>query len=50
MKEPFKGLEMVYEGELLVLEDPEDLRDPKKMFETAPRADGHVLMEAGEHG
>src|SRR6201996_6086410 len=38
--EPFKELEMEYEGELLVLDDPEDLRDPRKMFETAPRAAG----------
>jgi hypothetical protein len=45
VKEPFKALEMVYEGELLVLDDPEDLRDPKKMFETAPRADGHVRFD-----
>ncbi len=45
VKEPFKGLEMEYEGELLVLDDPEDLRDPQKMFETAPRAEGHVRFD-----
>ena len=43
--EPFKSLEMEYEGELLVLDDPEDLRDPKKMFDTAPRAEGHVRFD-----
>ena len=37
---------MVYEGELLVLDDPEDLRDPKTMFATAPRVDGHVRFES----
>jgi hypothetical protein len=45
VREPFKALEMAYEGELLVLDDPEDLRDPGKMFETAPRADGHVRFD-----
>src|SRR5262245_53595262 len=38
VREPFTALEMDYEGELLVLDDPEDLRDPRKMFESAPRA------------
>lgn len=45
VSEPFRAMEMVYEGELLVLEDPEALRDPAKMFETAPRADGEVRFE-----
>ncbi|HZO05746.1 MAG TPA: hypothetical protein VFB52_05115 [Solirubrobacterales bacterium] len=40
VKEPFESLEMEYEGELLVLDDPEDLRDPAAMFKTAPRVDG----------
>ncbi len=45
VKEPFEAMEMVYEGELLVLDDPEDLRDPKKMFDTAPRVDGAVSFD-----
>jgi hypothetical protein len=45
VREPFKSLEMEYEGELLVLDDPEDLRDPVRMFETAPRAEGHVRFD-----
>lgn len=45
VNEPFKSLEMEYEGELLVLDDPEDLRDPKRMFDTAPRAEGHVRFD-----
>lgn len=45
VSEPFEALEMNYEGELLVLEDPEALRDPAKMFETAPRAEGAVHYE-----
>jgi hypothetical protein len=43
--EPFKAMEMSYEGELLVLDDPEVLREPAKMFETAPRAEGEVRFE-----
>ena len=43
--EPFAAIEMSYEGELLVLDDPELLREPAKMFETAPRADGEVRFE-----
>jgi hypothetical protein len=45
VSEPFESLEMSYEGELLVLDDPEDLRDPAAMFESAPRAEGHVRFE-----
>jgi hypothetical protein len=42
---PFEHLEMGYEGELLVLEDPSVLRDPKRMFETAPRTSGSVRFD-----
>ena len=44
--EPFQRIRMVYEGELLILDDPEMLRDPKQMFETAPRVQGRMLLEA----
>ncbi len=43
--EPLAAQEMVYEGELLILDDPEALRDPKAMFASAPRADGEVRFE-----
>ena len=42
---PFERLEMSYDGELMVLDDPSVLRDPKRMFETAPRADGSVRFD-----
>jgi hypothetical protein len=42
---PFEQLTMSYEGELLVLDDPGALRDPRKMFETAPRVEGSVHYE-----
>ncbi len=44
--EPFKQIEMTYEGELLVLDDPNLLRDPKKMFEVAPRVQGAMRLNA----
>lgn len=42
---PFTALEMTYEGELLLLDDPGMLRDPKAMFATAPRVDGTVTFQ-----
>jgi len=42
---PFAAMEMGYEGELLVLDDPEALRDPTAMFASAPRADGAIHFE-----
>lgn len=42
VSEPFSALSMTYEGELLVLDDPEALRDPKTMFDTATRVPGSV--------
>lgn len=35
--EPFKRVAMTYEGEAMVLSDPQILRTPKAMFKTAPR-------------
>lgn len=43
--EPFERLEMSYEGELLLLDGPDMLRDPRRMFETAPRVPGSVHYE-----
>ena len=44
--EPFERQDWRYDGELLVLEDPSVLRDPKRMFATAPRAAGLVEWSA----
>jgi hypothetical protein len=40
--EPFERLEMHYDGELLLLDDPGALRDPTTMFRTAPRVPGSI--------
>jgi hypothetical protein len=45
VREPFRQLEMAYEGTVLVLDDPALLRDPKRMFETAPRVPADVRFE-----
>ena len=44
-KTPFESIEMSYEGEVMVLEDPSVLRDPKTMFKTAPRAQASVHFD-----
>jgi hypothetical protein len=43
--EPFRHQRMRYEGELLLLDDPELLRDSKRMFAEAPRTTGSVLWD-----
>ena len=43
--EPFRRVGMRYEGELLVLEDPDLLRDPRRLFASAPTAPGTVEFE-----
>ncbi|MEC9346559.1 MAG: hypothetical protein VYB54_10040 [Pseudomonadota bacterium] len=40
--EPLKKVSMTYEGELLIVEDPEALREPQKLFATAPKLPGRV--------
>ena len=42
VNEPFKSVAMKYDGEVMVLDDPQILRDPKRMFKTAPRAQCEV--------
>ena len=44
--EPLRHVEMTYAGELLLLDDPSVLRDPKRMFETAPRLPGEMRLDA----
>jgi hypothetical protein len=45
VSEPFKTLGMEYEGEVLLLDDPEALRDPGTAFRTAPRVDAEVRFD-----
>ncbi len=45
VREPFRSLAMSYDGELFVLDDPDALRDPQRMFETAKRLPGSVRFE-----
>jgi hypothetical protein len=42
--EPLKRVTMGYEGEVLLLDDPNALRDPAAMFDTAPRAAAHLQL------
>ena len=44
--EPLHSVRMTYDGELLLLDDPSQLRDPGPMFKTAPRAAAHVEFTA----
>lgn len=41
---PFNSVAMGYSGELMVLDDLELLRDPKKMFKTAPRVTANIEL------
>ena len=43
--EPFQRLEVSYDGELLLLDDPSQLRDPGTLFQTAPRLQGGVSWD-----
>ena len=44
--EPFAAVEMTYDGEVFVLDDPSVLRDPAAMFASAPRAQASVRFGA----
>lgn len=43
--EPFKKVKMEYEGEILLLNEPDKLREGGKVFEEAPRVKGFVSWE-----
>jgi hypothetical protein len=45
VEEPFRTASISYDGELLLLEDPEALRDPAAAFAAAPRTRGAVRWE-----
>ena len=43
--EPFKHVSMRYEGDLLVLDDPNLLRDARRLFNEAPRTHGVIEFD-----
>lgn len=40
--EPFKKVSMRFEGELIIVDDPEALRDPRELLASGPRQPGRV--------
>jgi len=40
--EPLKKVAMTFDGELIIVDDPDKLRDPQTLFATGPRLKGHV--------
>jgi hypothetical protein len=44
--DPLSVVHMSYDGEVLLLDDPSVLRDPRTMFKTAPRAPARVHLQA----
>lgn len=40
--EPLKSVRMQYEGDLLIVDNPDDLREPQKLFAEGPRLPGRV--------
>jgi hypothetical protein len=43
--QPMQHLEAAYQGEVLIVRDPEDLRDPARLFATAPREPARVAWD-----
>ncbi|MEX2482231.1 MAG: hypothetical protein WD928_15340 [Gammaproteobacteria bacterium] len=43
--EPFRKVAMHYEGDIMVLDDPELLRDPVRLFKTAPTTPAKIDFE-----
>ncbi|HRP77513.1 MAG TPA: hypothetical protein PL183_00255 [Aquamicrobium sp.] len=54
VEEPLKSVTMSYDGELIIVDNPDDLRDPQRLFATGPRLPGHVswthVAESPIHG
>jgi len=54
VNEPLKSVTMSYDGELIVVDNPDDLRNPQELFATGPRLKGHVswthVAESPVHG
>lgn len=40
--EPLKKVSMTFEGELIIVDDPDALREPQELFAKGPRLPGHV--------
>jgi hypothetical protein len=40
--EPLSRVAMDYTGELIIVENPEELRDPQQLFQTGPKVEGHA--------
>ncbi|MBL8584925.1 MAG: hypothetical protein JNL61_22180 [Rhizobiaceae bacterium] len=40
--DPLKSVSMTYSGDLIIVDDPDMLRDPGALFQFGPRVDGHV--------
>ncbi len=40
--EPLRKIRMSFDGEFLIVDNPDDLRDPRRLFAEGPRLPGHV--------
>lgn len=40
--EPLRSVSMQYEGDFIIVDDPEALREPQELFSNGPRLPGHV--------
>src|SRR5690606_36630330 len=43
--EPLKRVSMTFDGELMIVENPDDLRNPAEVFNTAPKVKSRVSWE-----
>lgn len=54
VNEPLKSVTMSYDGELIIVDNPEDLRNPQELFAKGPRLPGHAswthVAESPVHG
>jgi hypothetical protein len=54
INEPLRSVTMSYDGGLIIVENPDDLRNPQELFATGPRLPGHVawthVAESPVHG
>nr|WP_295469606.1 hypothetical protein [Mesorhizobium sp.] len=54
VNEPLKSVTMSYDGDLIIVDNPEDLRNPQELFAKGPRLPGHVswthVAESPVHG
>ena len=54
VNEPLKSVTMSYDGDLIIVDNPDDLRNPQELFAKGPRLPGHVswthVAESPVHG